>query len=206
MADLPTGGLFSRFDPRCSVLYINTVTRRLPWALNNLGVVLGDTGGPSAVLWQAGTVMPLPLPEGSFCAGGSRLNDHNDVAGTGFSEGGATAPTGAIAWHEGEATILIPPDPVLNFSSAGDINSRGVIVGMSLNLDGLGVQAATIWDGRCGQDLNTLISRQDPLQPFVRFRDALLINNRGQIVAEGFDSRRTDDRTSWYLLTPVAEQ
>lgn len=63
-----------------------------------------------------------------------------------------------------------------------------------------------VWDGTRGQDLGTLISRQDPVQPFVHLHGAMLINNRGQIVARGVDSRRTDGRTGWYLLTPVTEQ
>jgi hypothetical protein len=177
-----------------------------PGALNNLGVVLGGAGNPSPALWQGGTVMLLPLPEGAFLAPAGGLNDHDEVAGTGFFAGRGIARTGACVWREAEATILIPPDPVLDTSSATRINNRGVVVGSSYNSEGFADETATIWDGTRGQDLNTLISRQDPLQPFVHLRGAELINNPGQIVARGIDKRRTDGRESWYLLTPVATQ
>jgi hypothetical protein len=51
-----------------------------------------------------------------------------------------------------------------------------------------------------------LIDRQDPLQPFVHLEIARLINNPGQIVAQGVDSRRTDGLFGYYLLTPVTQQ
>ena len=178
-------------------------------ALNNVGVVVGSVADRSPALWQGGTVMPLPLPEGAFVAGGSGLNDHDAVAGTAFFSGGSAGTgvhIGSVVWHEGEATILIPPDPVLDQSNANDINNRGVVVGASTNVDGLGVGTATIWESTRGQDLNSLISRQDPLQPFVHLQNADLINNAGQIVARGVDSRRPEGFEGWYLLTPVAEQ
>jgi hypothetical protein len=51
-------------------------------------------------------------------------------------------------------------------------------------------------------DLNQLIAADDPLKSFVRLNFGRLINDRGQIVADGFDSRNLAS-TSHYLLAPV---
>lgn len=177
-------------------------------AINNQGVVVGYASAPNflltPVLWQGGTVMPLSLPQGSQSATSVALNDHDAVAATAtFFGSGSTRQQGYI-WHEGEVTLLLPPDPALS-SQPRDINNRGVVVGFSFNING-GDDTPTVWDGPRGQDLNTLISRQDPHQPFVHLEVAAHINNRGQIVAHGVDSRQPEGHVSWYLLTPVAAQ
>ena len=178
-------------------------------AINNQGVVTGYATMPNfnftPVLWQGGTVMPISIPQGSQTARSVALNDHDAVAATAtFFDSGTTRTQGYI-WHEGEVTLLLPPDPALS-SQPRDINNRGVVVGFSFNISGSGGDTPTVWDGPRGQDLNTLISRQDPLQPFVRLRVAAHNNNRGQIVAHGVDARQPAGMVSWYLLTPVTTQ
>ena len=100
---------------------------------------------------------------------------------------------------------MMTPDPALSSSQPRDINNRGLVVGSSFkNLQVSDTR--TVWGGPRGQDVNTLISRQDPHQPFVSLKVAAHINNRGQIVAQGVDSRQPEGHISWYLLTPVAAQ
>ena len=48
---------------------------------------------------------------------------------------------------------------------------------------------------------SALVANDDPLKPFVHLNFASLINDRGQIVADGVDSRNGAS-TSQYLLTP----
>jgi hypothetical protein len=47
-----------------------------------------------------------------------------------------------------------------------------------------------------------VIAADDPLRPFVELSSALSINDRGQILVEGRDSRSTPGDVSFYLLTP----
>ena len=104
-------------------------------------------------------------------------------------------------WEDGE----VQPLPVLSGSLgtmiARDINNRGQVVGSSSMPDGS--SAATLWHKDAAVNLNTRIDSNDPLRPFVRLAFAALINNRGQIVALGPDSRRPDGAFQYYLLTPV---
>ena len=51
------------------------------------------------------------------------------------------------------------------------------------------------------QDLNALIDPADPLQPFVTLVDGVDINDRGQILANGFDSRTGEVHA--YVVSPV---
>lgn len=151
-------------------------------------------------LWQDGAAMPLSFPPGSNRAAAQALNNLGHVTAWAAVDDTFPARPLAYIWHDGETTTLISPDPALDRTVSADINDSDVVVGVSLNLDGASVP--TVWDGSRGQDLNELINRQDPLQPFVHLANPVLINNRGQIVAQGNDSRRTDGRSSWYLLTP----
>lgn len=180
-----------------------TGTQMTAIAMNNKGAVVGY--GQNTVLWQGGTVMPIPLPEGARASLPAGLNDDDAIAATAYIDDTFPARTATELWHDGEISILMTSDPVLTHTVPHDINNRSVVVGESYNTKGAPT-APTLWDGTRGQDLNALISRQDPLQPFVHLVTPMLINNRGQIVAHGVDSRRTDGRESWYLLTPAAQQ
>jgi hypothetical protein len=59
-----------------------------------------------------------------------------------------------------------------------------------------------VWDGGSAlQDLNALIDPADPLQPHVTLVEGRDINERGQIVANGFDNRTGEQHA--YLVSPV---
>ena len=50
-------------------------------------------------------------------------------------------------------------------------------------------------------DLNALIDPADPLQPFVTLDSGVDINDLGQILANGFDSRTGESHA--YLVSPI---
>ncbi len=61
--------------------------------------------------------------------------------------------------------------------------------------------SALLWDGTTLHDLNSLIDPADPLQPSVRLDDGVDINDRGQVVANGFNNAREYHA---YLVSPPA--
>jgi hypothetical protein len=57
------------------------------------------------------------------------------------------------------------------------------------------------WDGTALHDLNALIDAGDPLQPFVTLIGGVDINDLGQILAQGFDSRSGESHA--YVVSPI---
>jgi uncharacterized membrane protein len=166
-----------------------------PLQLNNRGAVVGN--GAGSLLWEDGTLMRIELPPGALSSNTSAINDRGAIVGAADFPGRFAG----YVWQDGQAVEL----PLLNgFANtlAFDINNRGVIVGLSLNF-GQELSAATLWPrGGDAVDVNTLIAADDPLKPFVHLGSANLINDRGQIVAIGHDSRNHPLAASSYLLTP----
>jgi uncharacterized membrane protein len=173
--------------------------------LNDRGAIIGTAFLPATsvpVLWQDATVMQIELPEGAVSGIGMDINNHGAAIGNAsfpdipFVQSGYSA---GFLWREGQATELPSPDG-RNSNFAWDINNRGVIVGYSFRPSEESV--AVIWPRRGDPvDLNELIAEDDPLKPFVHLREGSSINDRGVIVASGFDSRN-EYSTSTYLLTP----
>ena len=85
------------------------------------------------------------------------------------------------------------------YSHGAAINASGQVTGVRLHGRRCG-QHAFLWDGTRMQDLNALIDPADPLQPFVTLGEGVDINDRGQILANGFDSRTGEDHA--YLVSP----
>jgi probable HAF family extracellular repeat protein len=88
-------------------------------------------------------------------------------------------------------------------SAALDMNSSGQVTGWSY-LAGSSQLHAFLWrnDGTKIQDLNTLLDSTDPLKPYVTLTKGEFINNLGDIVAEGTDSR-TGDFAQYLLQSTV---
>jgi uncharacterized membrane protein len=183
--------------------------------LNNRGVVVGTAGaGPGTnsvpVMWQDGTVMQIELPPGAIGGSGNDINDRGTVvahADFPAQVGESFGHIIAYVWKDGEITLLPPLTSEQQNSTAGSINNRGVVVGSSSTNPGQTFRAdATIWRRGRAADLNDLICDEDPLKPFVHLESAEHINNRGQIVARGKDSRQPNNSSSlsikYYLLTP----
>jgi probable HAF family extracellular repeat protein len=176
-------------------------------ALNDRGAVLGNSWGiegSHAALWQDGVTLDLGVVGGSAFSAGYDINNHNHVVGIVDVDGASQA----MHWRDGTMSLLpqltpspIPTSPEIA-SSAASINDWGVIVGITVFEDPetqVDWNTATLWWNDQVVELDGLIRADDPLKPFVHLTDALEINNRGDIVAAGFDSRAPGQRTVYFL-------
>ena len=166
-------------------------------ALNDFGVATGLSGtldGQSAVIWKNGEIIVLDSPPGAIYTSGADINNLEQVVGNGVDAAGQTR---AYIWNDGVRTAL--PAATTDATNVGvaAINNWGVSVGTTSGPSGF---VATLWIAGKAVDLNTLIDDDDPLHAAVTLSGALLINDRGQIVARGSNS--TTNRSYSYLLTP----
>ena len=86
------------------------------------------------------------------------------------------------------------------FSDGVAINAFGQVTGNADTTDGR--THAVLWDGTTMLDLNALIDPADPLQSFVTLYEGIDINDLGQILTTGADSRVFQDAHA-YLLSPI---
>jgi probable HAF family extracellular repeat protein len=166
--------------------------------INDLGVIAGNTSGPEGprgVLWQDGSVMSLGVPPGAQSSGARALNNRSHVAGS-LTIGGVRQ---AASWRDGTWTVLANLTPAQDQSEAADINNWGMIVGTVYDFDAAVISTPTLWFAGRAFDLNNLVSSDDPLKSFVRLEDPQRINDRGDVIVSGIDSR-TQARVT-YLLT-----
>ncbi|HEU5137189.1 MAG TPA: hypothetical protein VFU13_18720 [Steroidobacteraceae bacterium] len=168
-----------------------------PRELNDSGTVVGTQfsgASRTAAIWEAGVITPIvPAPSSA-----SNINDRGQVIGSLVGTGG----TRAFVWERGQLTVLPALVENQTNSFATDINNAGRIVGQTvLPLPGDAQQVATVWDNGEVVDLNTLIHPDDPLRPFVRLMTGRFINDRGELVVVGRDSRVAHLQT--YFLEPV---
>lgn len=169
--------------------------------LNNRGDVVGWTVDlhSRALLWRDGTVEALDNLPGMLSSRAQSLNDFAQVVGISYDGG----PQHAFFWEDGR-TRALPHlyDNADESSDAEAINNWGQIVGQETHL---GVPVAVLWQFGRPHDLNQLIRKGDPLQPYVTLKWAARINDWGQILAVGADSRYQFGLLDgfWYLLTPV---
>lgn len=158
-----------------------------PVAINIRGEIVGTSDDasnvPNAVMWRQGALTVL-INNASPAA----INDEGQVVGTLL---GTIRP---FLWQNGETTQL-PVLPGTTNGVASGINDRGQIVGETSNI-------AVLWQNGPAIDLNSRIATNDPLRPYVYLRAATQVNNLGQIVATGTDSRSSNPE-QWFLLTPV---
>ena len=109
--------------------------------------------------------------------------------------------TAAFVWHNGTMTLLPPLPPTAGRSSdATSINDFGVVAGQTAAQVPTGLdRTATLWFGGQVIDLHTLIRVDDPLRPYAHLESVEEINNRGDIIATGFDSRRPTVMITYFL-------
>jgi probable HAF family extracellular repeat protein len=163
--------------------------------VNSSGTVIGmDRDSRRAATWQNGVMTLIGPPASS----GSGINDRGQVIG-GTDANGVSR---GFVLDRGILTLLPPVPGDATESYLTDINERGTVVGQSATRNS-STQIATIWRDGKPIDLNTLIDPNDPLKPFVAFTSARMINDHGQIVAEGRDSRL--GYLQEYLLDPVRQ-
>jgi len=107
----------------------------------------------------------------------------------------------AFLYNAGSAPTDLRTLPGDTSSSAYAINAQGLVVGASTFSSSsppyTSVNRAFFYNGAMN-DLDTLVSANDPLQPFVTLTDARGINDNGLVVANGVDSR--DELKHVYLL------
>jgi uncharacterized membrane protein len=160
-----------------------------PVGINIRGEITGyandATNTPNTVLWKQGALTVL-VPNSVPTA----INDEGQVVGT-----TRTTPSLPFLWQHGVTTTLPALPGLLPYGAAQSINDLGQIVGTSSNFP-------VLWQNGTAVNLNNQIAPTDPLQPYVHLQSANLINNLGQIVATGTDSRNPALPQS-YLLTPA---
>jgi len=155
------------------------------FALNNRGQVVGqsNTQGDAAChafLWDKTAGMRDLGTLGGEDAAAIALNDAGDVVGQAGLPGSVSCdqwPVHAFLWRKGVMRDLGSLYGI-QFSTGLSINARGQIVGNVGDESGV----ATLWeDGGPLVDLNTLI----PSNPGLTLFNALYINDRGEIAAQG---------------------
>jgi probable HAF family extracellular repeat protein len=163
--------------------------------LNDGGIVVGEsdseTGRRQAVLWRHGKPVNLGALPGTTESIAYDINKRNHVVGLSFTYGTHTA----FLWRDGSMTALPGLASSADWSSAASINDWDVVVGRTGNQDSI----ATVWVKGKAVDLNRLVRSDDPLKPYVTLSDAVLINNVGDIVARGRDSRNPNFLIPYFL-------
>jgi probable HAF family extracellular repeat protein len=172
--------------------------------LNDQGAVVGhvlvlDDQGIAfhAVLWQNGTLTQLGEPAGFVNSFAESIDGSNRIAGRLESNSGASA----AVWQDGAWTLLPPLVPgETQQSDAAAINELGMIVGFVTLSEQNFAQVATLWLDGSARALDDLVIASDPLKPFVKLNSASWINDRGDIVALGTDSRQPQAPSNVYFL------
>jgi uncharacterized membrane protein len=186
-----------------------TATRRI----NEWGLVAGTSSsanGLRGVIWTLTGVHDLGTLPGADQTSAEDVNDFGAVAmGLRYpTPSGGYYYRGAV-WRGGNITEL----PLLHTGDyvdtyAGGMNNRGQIAGgtyVTTIVDpttATAEQYAVVWQNGQAYDVNDLIRPNDPLRPYVTIVWCQDINNNGQILAAGRDSRATSG-SGLYLLTPV---
>jgi probable HAF family extracellular repeat protein len=167
------------------------------FALNDRGAVVGgaqSAEGVRAVLWQGGTVRNLGVPPGGETSVANALNNRLEIVGLTNIDGIGHA----FYWRNGTMTLL-PHLPQSIASIANAINNWGAIVGGESMLEPVERNTATLWFESRVVELDSIVCPKDPLKPYVHLDTAYQINDRGDIVAVGVDSRQPDERTHYFL-------
>jgi len=166
--------------------------------INDHGIIVGKSGSdpddrPKPVMWENGAISRLPLPANADSAEADGINNRGHIVGFAneYTDFPQTDPEEPLFWHDGVVTVLpIPSDRQQAY--AFGINDSDQIVGFA--------GYAVLWQQGIAYNLNTLIRSDDPYKPYVSLILAGVINNRGQILATGIDSRT--GAYGSYLLTP----
>jgi probable HAF family extracellular repeat protein len=168
--------------------------------INAAGQVTGSAqtagGDLHAFLWDGTTLLDLGTLGGSSSSGVA-INSSGQVTGTADTADGEFH---AFLW---DGTTMQDLGTLGGGLSQGfAINASGQVTGDAATVRG---RTAFLWDGTTMLDLNALIDPADPLRRFVTLRDGVDINDRGQILVNGIDSRSlggdiVEERV--YVLSP----
>jgi len=157
---------------------------------------LPDTTG----LYQGGVVTGLIGLTGATSTVGNALSNQGQVAGASFMPDNEYR---ALWWHTAQSTPQeLPKHPKAIGSYAQAINDNEQIVGFYICRFTRELFAVR-WQNGTVYRLTDAIRANDPLKPYVKLRAGTHINNRGQIIAIGVDSRDPLFVNTAFLLTPV---
>jgi probable HAF family extracellular repeat protein len=173
-----------------------------PAGINASGQVAGYSDKNNfvthAFLWKNdGTPIEDLGTLGGFSSYPGNINASGQV--TGWSDTKKNAGLDAYIWkNDGTKMLDLGTLSGGTISFGAGINAAGQVVGYSAVA--VGPDHAFLWrnDGTKMQDLNALIDPADPLKPYVLLESGVAINDAGQILVDGIDSRT--GRTHAYLL------
>jgi probable HAF family extracellular repeat protein len=181
--------------------------------INDSGQVTGWSlnacGSQHAFLWNGSTMLDLgtlSLGDNSpTCDRSSGIGINASGQVTGSSTDYSSGLTHAFLWTGGTMLDLGTLGGL--YSKAIAIDASGQVTGWATttqfdaNGPGGQVQDAFLWNGSTMLDLNPAVAPTDALQPYVHLTIGVAINDLGQIVAKGIDSR-TPGVDHLYLVSP----
>ncbi len=169
------------------------------YAINDAGQIAGLLPYQTAGAQEGCAGHAFLLSNGMYYDIGSgqanAINASGEVTGS-LQFGNSSA---AFLYSAGGTPMNLGTLPGNVFSTGYGINSAALVVGTSESTgnSATNVNHAFFYNGAMN-DLNTFVSANDPLQPFVTLTDARGINDNGLVVANGVDSR--DGLKHVYLL------
>jgi probable HAF family extracellular repeat protein len=171
--------------------------------INSAGHITGHsrlgTELSRAIVWDETGMQDLGTLGGSESEG-IAINARDQVAGTSTTADGKPH---AFLWERGVMMDLGTLGGCCSIAEA--MNNSGQVVGFaSLAADPpFHTTGLFLWDSGEMKDLRSIIAATDPLRPFVTLFDIEDINNLGQIVVRGRDSRINGIKS--YFLSPAYE-
>ncbi len=156
--------------------------------------------GTPGFIYDNGTVTNIPLLSGGSASTQSSATSINNAGqAVGWQLNGTTYQSFFYSYG---ATTALTGVPGSGVQPAVSINNAGQIVGYTAT--GSSATAVPFFFAHgLMSNLNALVSATDPSKPYVTLTLAYGINDGGQIIASGTDSR-TPGVTNAYLLTPTS--
>jgi YVTN family beta-propeller protein/probable HAF family extracellular repeat protein len=144
-----------------------------------------------AFLWNGVTKINLQGLAGESISKG--------INASGLVVGESETAAGKRGWVWDGSIVPLGTLQGLEETEPWDINDAGAVTGYANSPSGSDSRAF-IWNGVAIKDLNDMVDPDNPLQPFVTLSGGIRINNHGQVLAGGTDSRTGEFHA--YLVTP----